>query len=243
MEKVKTKLAAWSWDNEEAEHHPLPRSQDTRVRCASGEEGAPAPPNTAASKSPSLQRSLGKNGPRTSYWQASPPSPELTSPPIVGFPECKDTAISNIARQLSSVTLQDKWLKTHRDSVSLAHHRLDGQKHYKTNAQLASTQDSFVLTKSHFDRYPKSHLQTDPYTGKITFGGLSPIMDASPPDAKIHHEVKRDRRENTSLETVIGPEPGIHRTAEIGGHPDGDDGCPICDVERPRSSRAAHANQ
>lgn len=79
---------------------------------------------------------------------------------------------------------QEDFPRTHRDSVELARHRLEEHRLDKINYQLASTRDSFLITKTRFERYPKSQKVVDQWTGKVVFGGLSPILDASPPDPR-----------------------------------------------------------
>jgi len=264
VERPEDKLALWSRENQDLVPDmtgPLtPTSYSTHSGPQSGEEGAPTPPNTEdLSTLPSRRHSNPPHSTSTSWsrWSmnADKAPPSLSTPPTpVGFPRCEDASISNISKQLSTSALQDQWLRTHRDSVTLARQRLVDYKTDKENPQLQSIRDSIILAKGRFDKYPKSQVVTDPMTGKVTFGGLSPILDASPPDTRAYHRSRsirqdvRDTFSSGSLETVIDtrespqskePPKTVERprqAAEIGGHPDYDDGCAICAIERPRSN-------
>ncbi|GAB7339612.1 hypothetical protein MBLNU457_6208t1 [Dothideomycetes sp. NU457] len=263
-ERPEDKLAAWSRENQDLVPHmtgPLtPASHSTHSGRQSGDEGVPTPPNTedlspAPSRRQSTPHSTSTPWSRWNLNADKAPTSLSTPPTPVGFPRCEDASISNISKQLSTSALQDQWLRTHRDSVTLAHQRLVDHKTDKENPQLQSIRDSIILTKSRFDKYPKSHLKTDPLTGKVTFGGLSPIQDASPPDNRAYHRSRptrqdaRDTFSSGSLKTVIDTRES-HRNkessrtvdhpkqvVEIGGHPDDDDGCAICAIERPRSKQ------
>jgi hypothetical protein len=104
-----------------------------------------------------------------------------------------------------------------------------------TDAQLASTQDSIILAKQRFDKYPKSQLIIDGSTGQLKYGGLSPIMDASPPDPRVYWAARREQM--AKKKECVDKEVKWQR--EIGGHGETDDKCCICEVERPRSKRKA----
>ena len=265
MERVKRKLAAWSWnrddteDDDEADNPTLRLQGFPGRRCPSGEEGMPAPPNTEySSVAPSRRHSIPHGQSAALKLNTQPESGQGRTPfvksspatPTIGYPSCEDSSISNLSRQMSASALQDPWFRTHRDSVALTHRRLD-DKRGAINAQLATTQDSVVLTRSRFEKYPRSRVLTDAHTGKITFGGLSPIMDASPPDPRTHYgSVQRASPAKASLEHARGStsresidalvvEKPAESSVEVAGHADKDDGCPICQMERPRSCMAA----
>ncbi|KAK4891385.1 hypothetical protein LTR27_010039 [Elasticomyces elasticus] len=87
-----------------------------------------------------------------------------------------DRAGSSIPRLLSNLSAEDKRFTRHRDSLDLNHDRIEREA--RMNQLLMTTQDSFVMAKLKYkSKYPHS-------TGQFSrFGGLSPIADASPPDA------------------------------------------------------------
>ncbi|KAK5734778.1 hypothetical protein LTR17_008709 [Elasticomyces elasticus] len=87
-----------------------------------------------------------------------------------------DRAGSSIPRLLSNLSAEDKRFTRHRDSLDLNHDRIEREA--RMNQLLMTTQDSFVMAKLKYEsKYPHS-------TGQFSrFGGLSPIADASPPDA------------------------------------------------------------
>jgi len=166
-----------------------------------------------------------------------------------------DKSFSNIAKQIS----------THRDSITLAHQRLAHA--VRENPRLQSARDSIILTKGRFDKYPTSQVTTDLATGKVTIGGLSPILDASPPDNRGYCSSKPIKREEMHVRFGGTPQHGRNhddkdegdedeweddeddkdethvdrkgfgkQSAEIDGHPEFDDDCAICAIERPRSN-------
>lgn len=134
---------------------------------------------------------------------------------------------SNLSRQLVSLAEEEKYLKTHRDSLDLAHERLEGDKHTKSNPLLSASRDSMIITKQRFDRYPRLHIATDPRSGHVKIGALSPILDASPPDVHSYYSGLGKQRRHLARRPI----------PETGGHSENDDDCPICKVERPRSTR------
>ncbi|KAK4956260.1 hypothetical protein LTR10_005781 [Elasticomyces elasticus] len=87
-----------------------------------------------------------------------------------------DRAGSSIPRHLSNLSAEDARFTRHRDSLDLNHHRIEREE--RMNQLLMTTQDSFVMAKLKYEsKYPHSTVQFS------RFGGLSPIADASPPDA------------------------------------------------------------
>ena len=78
--------------------------------------------------------------------------------------------------------------------------------------------------------FRSSEVIIDEQTGQVKFGGLSPIKDASPPDAVAFLLARR--QEKASVKAT-------RWKREIGGHPENDEDCPICEIERPRAKRLA----
>lgn len=158
----------------------------------------------------------------------SPHSSARTSPLPIAY---HSLARGNAHHSLSA---RDRFLATHRDSVELAQQRLlqpsDPDSQEIPSLQLPS-RDSIVIAKRRFEKYPKSQAILDPQTGQIKLGGLSPIMDASPPDPRTHFAgFERQKLERER-------EGGVRETVEVGGHAANDHECPICAIERPREMR------
>lgn len=257
LDCVRKRLVAWSWDREKDEapsssssrvaHHDdigTPRSWDTYL----GYEEPPTPPNTrkaSAMTSPSLSMPRFSLGLATPESLSSDPSPDRLTPnvstPKREHPineEAHSHAEKNastslvpytasmLSRQLSTMAEEESFLKTHRDSVDLAHERLDAERHTKPNPLLSAARDSMIISKQRFERYPRPHVATEPRNCYVKPGGLSPILDASPPDAPSQFlDAEHQRKRHVSRKT----------TPEIGGHPERDCDCPICEVERPRN--------
>jgi hypothetical protein len=128
-----------------------------------------------------------------------------------------------------SIITYDRSVPSHKDSLELVRHRF-GEELPTVDPQLSCTRDSIVLTKQRWEKYPKSHAVADEETGHVRYGGLSPIVDASPPDHKAYLASRRGQLAKQK-------EMDWHR--EIGGHPQNDHDCPICQVEKPRTKRLA----
>ncbi|KAH0368573.1 hypothetical protein KCU65_g3848, partial [Aureobasidium melanogenum] len=126
-------------------------------------------------------------------------------------------------------TINDRSIPSHKDSLELVRHRL-GEDWPTVDPQLSCTRDSIVLAKQRWDRYPRSHAVVDEQSGQIKYPGLSTIMDASPPDHKTYLAARREQ---------LAKQKEVEWQREIGGHPENDHDCPICEVERPRTKRLA----
>lgn len=191
-------------------------SEDTvRPRFVrTGEEEVLGPPNTQhASESSSDTRSKHHSRrssndaeidslPSTSSSPAlmmAPPPPLIREPShltvpatrVFSFVPIPDPQVSLLTKQLSNLAAEDVTFQRHRDSVDLARQRLPASLGDRVNPQLTSTRDSIVLARTRFEKYPKSMLVVEPATGRQTFGGLSPIMDASPPDVQGFLDARR----------------------------------------------------
>lgn len=136
--------------------------------------------------------------------------------------------VSNLSRQFSTFREEKEYLKSHRDSVDLAHERLEAEKHDKTNPLLVSTRDSMIISKQRLERHPRSHASSEPHCLYFKASGLSPILDASPPDPRPQFPaIIRHHKKHAARRTC----------PEIGGHSENDEDCSIYEVERPRRTR------
>ncbi|RMY17739.1 hypothetical protein D0866_13378 [Hortaea werneckii] len=167
------------------------------------------------------------------------------------------------SRHFSNLTQEeDDSFRTHRDSVDIHHRRLNEE---KMNTHLQATRDSFLITKSKYDARPRSHhnpylplqqhqhpsssLSSPTHIQYSRFGGLSPILDASPPSSEA--TTKQSAKavpisSSASSKTPSGEVPvkvtvleGEESSSEedepdSAAHPDEHVGCAICAVERPR---------
>ncbi|KAG9688818.1 hypothetical protein KCU95_g10064, partial [Aureobasidium melanogenum] len=129
----------------------------------------------------------------------------------------------------SASTISGRSIPSHKDSLELVRHRL-GEDWPSVDPQLSCTRDSIVLAKQRWERYPRSHAVVDEQSGQIKYAGLSTIMDASPPDHKTYLAARREQ---------LAKQKELEWQREIGGHPENDNDCPICEVERPRTKRLA----
>ncbi|OTA38444.1 hypothetical protein BTJ68_01688 [Hortaea werneckii EXF-2000] len=267
MGKVRTKLAAWSWAKEQEElgmededdedeagqgggrakatSHLMPAAGatcllSTRRRSpingsTGGSEGPPAPPNTEKSGASSAQRSA----PQTPFLECRDEgdSSSLLSSSILQQQQQQHhhhLANPSFSRHFSNLTQEEEdRFKTHRDSVDIHHRRLNEE---KMNSHLQATRDSFLITKSN------------------RFGGLSPILDASPPSS----EATTTTTTKQSVKAVPVSSASKHPSGEVpvkvtvlegeeseedepeSAHPHEHVGCAICAVERPRWFEANH---
>ncbi|KXL42676.1 hypothetical protein M433DRAFT_145774 [Acidomyces richmondensis BFW] len=131
-------------------------------------------------------------------------------------------------RQLSNLETYDEHFRNHRNSVDVYRRHLANDE--RMNPHLAATQDSFVLTKSKYEsRFPKngggsSTLKSFPTIQYSRFGGLSPILDASPPDARSERGVEAMAKLARVMRNEI-------EERERSAHPIDHVGCPVCEVE------------
>ena len=156
----------------------------------------PTPPNSNRPSRTSTRNSSARDA-LTFYSPEIPSSPvppiELTYPQVKGSPTVtpRDSA-SNLARQFSTLQEQREYLKTHRDSLDLAHHRIDEhQSSGKNSPARRGPQADSPTGKHRLDGHVKLPAMLDTSIGHIKFGGLSPIADASPLDVRTQmaHDV------------------------------------------------------
>jgi len=236
LEAVKRKLSTMSRTKTVNMKHGKRRM----VEPLSSPDDIPAvPPNTLAT-SDALKRGCEGYSARHSHPGGSSPvaaqvtmdlgeAQPLTQSARVS-PDLKP-ALKHIGPSTPAVAIMthDRSVPSHKDSLELVRHRFS-EDWPTVDPQLSCTRDSIVLTKQRWERYPKSHAVVDDETGHVRYGGLSPIIDASPPDHKAYWAAKRDQLAKQK-------EMDWHR--EIGGHPENDHDCPICEVEKPRTKRLA----
>ncbi|GAB7357075.1 hypothetical protein MBLNU459_g7889t1 [Dothideomycetes sp. NU459] len=238
IEKVKTKLAACPDDTPSDEEvpgsaNPFERNQSLIRRRSQG--NAPTQNHEEPSTAGASQRDEEQEA-------DSITSSGHASPRPIAYPSHSRSNPNQTAQQWATSTARDNFLATHRDSFDLAQQRLLWPTVNPTDRDVPPLQpshirDSFVIAKSRFDKYPKAQALVDPLTGQIKLGGLSPIMDASPPDPRAHfatagkHKWGREDGGN-----------GWKQSPEIGGHPANDHDCPICAIERPRGTRLERRN-
>lgn len=198
---------------------PPPNTRTPSDSAKKGHGGYPARHSRSGSLSPAPTPRVEWSEPQSSA------SSGHGSPPLK--PALKQGGINKPFGALKS---HDRFSPFHRDSLDLARDRLS-ERWPMMDPNLSCTRDSIVLAKQRFDKYPKSQVVIDEQSGQIKFGGLSPIMDASPPDPRAYWAAKRYEQSVKERE--------MRWQREIGGHPENDEDCPICEVEKPRSKRKA----
>ncbi|RMY49674.1 hypothetical protein D0863_15078 [Hortaea werneckii] len=172
-------------------------------------------------------------------------------------------ATPSFSRHFSNLTPEEEdRFKTHRDSVDIHHRRLNEE---KMNTHLQATRDSLLITKSKYDarlrphnpylplqqhQHQHQHPLSPTHIQYSRFGGLSPILDASPPSSEA--------TTTTTTKQSVKPVPVSSASKEVpvkvtvlegeeseedepdSAHPDEHVGCAICAVERPRWFAANH---
>ncbi|KAF1352366.1 hypothetical protein BDV97DRAFT_420510 [Delphinella strobiligena] len=240
LDRVKFKLAEWSLAREQNEADAISIPSSSHARTKEGlssdtstrgsditleDDDPPTPPNT--------RKASGMISRSDSAFFCSPLGSSKAAPALDSEEQSyNDNSaphnFSNLSRQIASLAEEEKYLKKHRDSLDLAHERLEGDKHTKSNPLLSASRDSMIITKQRFDRYPRLHVASDPRGGHVKIGALSPILDASPPDVHSYYSGMGKQRRHLARRPI----------PEIGGHSENDDDCAICKVERPRSTRS-----
>ncbi|RMZ11210.1 hypothetical protein D0860_03482 [Hortaea werneckii] len=194
-----------------------------------------------------------------------PATTATTTLDYLSFPATHHHHLANpsFSRHFSNLTPEEEdRFKTHRDSVDIHHRRLNEE---KMNSHLQATRDSFLITKSKYDARLRSHnpylqLQHQHQHPSPThiqysrFGGLSPILDASPPSS----EATTTTTTKQSVKAVPVSSASKHPSGEVpvkvtvlegeeseedepeSAHPHEHVGCAICAVERPRWFEANH---
>ncbi|KAI7297408.1 hypothetical protein KC315_g18471 [Hortaea werneckii] len=249
-----------SWSNAAADmHRRLLKPALSRVRSAT------LPPSPATTTTTTTLDYL--SFPATATASSSRlPGPSLLSSSILQQQQQHyhhNLANPSFSRHFSNLTQEEEdRFKTHRDSVDIHHRRLNNEE--KMNTHLQATRDSFLITKSKYDARPRSHhnpylplqqhqhpLPSSPtHIQYSRFGGLSPILDASPPssEATTKQSAKAVPISSSSASKLPSGEVPVKVTVLEGeessseedepdsaaAHPDEHVGCAICAVERPR---------
>ncbi|KAI7163519.1 hypothetical protein KC349_g1320 [Hortaea werneckii] len=253
-----------SWSNAAAaDMHRLLKPALSRVRSVT------LPPSPATTTTPTLDY---LSFPATATASSSRlPGPSLLSSSILQQQHQQqyhhNLANHSFSRHFSNLTQEDDRFRTHRDSVDIHHRRLNNEE--KMTTHLQATRDSFLITKSKYDARPRSHnpylplqqqhqhpsLPSSPtHIQYSRFGGLSPILDASPPSSEATTTTKQSGKAvpiSSASKTPSGEVPvkvtvleGEESSEEDepvdSAHPDEHVGCAICAVERPRWFEARH---
>ncbi|KAI7717433.1 hypothetical protein KC353_g4581, partial [Hortaea werneckii] len=252
-----------SWSNAAAaDMHRLLKPALSRVRSAT----LPPSPATTTTTTTTLDY---LSFPATAS-SSRLPGPSLLSSSVLQQQQQQhyhhNLANPSFSRHFSNLTQEEEdRFRTHRDSVDIHHRRLNNEE--KMNTHLQATRDSFLITKSKYDARPRSHnpylsLQQQhqhPFSSSTSthiqysrFGGLSPILDASPPSDEattkqsakavpISSASKTPSGEVPVKVTVLEGEESSEEDEPVdSAHPDEHVGCAICAVERPRWFEARH---
>ncbi|RMY81132.1 hypothetical protein D0861_08416 [Hortaea werneckii] len=243
-----------------ADMHRLIKPALSRVRSAT------LPPAPATATTPTLDY---LSFPAT-VSSSRLPGPSLLSSSILQQQQQqqhRSLANPSFSRHFSNLTPEEEdRFKTHRGSVDIHHRRLNED---KMTTHLQATRDSFLITKSKYDarllrpqtpflqlQHPHQHPTSPTHIQYSRFGGLSPILDASPPSSEATTTatttkqsakavpVSSASRRNPSGEvpvkvTVLESEESEEDESDS-AHPDEHVGCAICAVERPRWFEATH---
>ncbi|KEQ69381.1 hypothetical protein M436DRAFT_76302 [Aureobasidium namibiae CBS 147.97] len=236
LEAVKRKLSTISRTKKVNMKHVKRRS----VEPLSSPDDIPAPPPNTLATSDTLMQSYGGYSAKHIHPGNSSPAPgQMTADPDEAqcptqsarlSPHLKP-ALKHVGPSTPAIAIitHDRSVASHKDSLELVRHRF-GEEWPTVDPQLSCTRDSIVLAKQRWEKYPRSHAVIDNETGHVKYGGLSPIMDASPPDQKVYLAARREQ---------LAKQREMEWHREIGGHPENDDDCPVCEVERSRTKRLA----
>ncbi|CAD0106675.1 unnamed protein product [Aureobasidium uvarum] len=236
LEAVRRKLSTMSRSRKANVKHNRMRSSEP---LSSPDEVPAVPPDTRATSDTPKK---GHGGHSAKHSRSDGSSPLLTPAAMARSEPQSPTQSARVSPHLKPAlkhagpsvptgvsTTYDRSVPSHKDSLELVRHRM-GEEWPLVDPQLSCTRDSIVLAKQRWERYPRSHAVIDEQSGHIKYGGLSTIMDASPPDHKTYWAARREQLANQKE---------VDWQREIGGHPENDHDCPICEVERPRTKRLA----
>ena len=236
LEAVKRKLSTISRTKKVNMKHSKRRSAEP---LSSPDDVPAAPPNTLSTND-TLMKSYEGHSARHSHSGSSSPIPEQMAldPDDAPCPTQSarvsphlKPALKHVSPSTPAIAIvtHDRSVASHKDSLELVRHRF-GEDWPIVDPQLSCTRDSIVLAKERWEKYPRSHAVVDNETGHVKYGGLSPIIDASPPDHKTYLASRREQ---------LAKQKEMEWHREIGGHRENDHDCPICEVERPRTKRLA----
>ena len=251
MEKLKTKLTAWTWERERAgnfEERPrwiplMKFDEHRRGRSSdhlSSPELPPGPPNTERHSGQSSAKHSTPQTPAVAETDEEDENPielkiksaavDHTAEHSARHAPMKDDYLtvplrrysvptsSSVPHQLSNLAAEDTHFQFHRDSIDLQRQRMRLREvEGNMNQHLMNARDSFVLAQAKFDvKYPRPLLSSSAI-GFGRFGGLSPILDASPPAGS---NWPSERTDSSSISPTVAKEEHSN--------------CPICEVDRPR---------
>lgn len=176
----------------------------------------------------------------------------------------------SLSRHFSNLTPEEEArFRTHRDSVDIHHRRLNHEEKMNPHHLQEAPRDSFLITKSKYaarllrpqnpylplqQQHQHPSLPSSPtHIHYSSFGGLSPILDASPPSSSETTTTTKQSAKavpissSAASKTPSGEVPVKVTVLEDDGnsseddesdsaaaHPDEHVGCAICAVERPR---------
>jgi hypothetical protein len=234
LEAVKRKLSTMSRTKKVNMKHSKRRSAEP---LSSPDDIPAVPPNTLTTSDafkkdgegyPARHTYTGGSSPVIAQVVMDPNEPQSSTHSARVSPHLKP-ALKHVGPSSPvAIITYDRSVPSHKDSLELVRHRF-GEEWPIVDPQLSCTRDSIVLTKQRWEKYPRSHAVVDDETGHVKYGGLSPIMDASPPD-KTYWAARREQ---------LAKQKEMEWQREIGGHPSNDHDCPICEVEKPRTKRLA----
>ncbi|KAG9993971.1 hypothetical protein KCU86_g20572, partial [Aureobasidium melanogenum] len=208
LEAVRRKLSTMSRTRKAGAKRSERRSPEP---SSSPDEALAVPPDIIAT-SDTLRKDRGRCSAKHSRSGSSSPA---TSPGVIG----RTLKHAGLSIPMSASTIYDRSIPSHKDSLELVRHRM-GEDWPTVDPQLSCTRDSIVLAKQRWERYPRSHAVIDEQSGQIKYAGLSTIMDASPPDHKTYLAARREQ---------LAKQKEVEWQREIGGHPENDHECPICE--------------
>ncbi|CAD0082296.1 unnamed protein product [Aureobasidium vineae] len=236
LETIRRKLSTMSRSRKANVKHSRMRSPEP---ISSPDDVPAVPPNTRATSDTPKK---GHGGHSAKHSRSDGSSPLPTPAAMVRSEPQSPTQSARVSPRLKPAlkhagpsvptgvsTMYDRSVPSHKDSLELVRHRM-GEEWLTVDPQLSCTRDSIVLAKQRWERYPRSHAVIDEQSRHTKYGGLSTIMDASPPDHKAYWAARREQ---------LAKQKEVDWQREIGGHPENDHDCPICEVERPRTKRLA----
>ncbi|KAK5128272.1 hypothetical protein LTR85_002939 [Meristemomyces frigidus] len=208
------------YEEEETTEVDHPNDDDTENERCEDEDDADLPIELRFRSTLSRVRSMPAS---TDYLTV--PTPNSWSLPT------SPSGAARVPRRLFNLAAEEEHFKSHRDSVDLYHRR--ERKEEELNKQLMATRDSFVLAKTKYDtKHPSAKTAGaggPPVIQYSRFGGLSPIMDASPPESRVQVGLQNMSRLGKEARRMK-----VEGEGEGEVHPDEHVGCAIYEVERPR---------
>lgn len=225
-----------SHDEELLNHRKPSRSSS---RYGSEDDGIVAPPNSRkSSQVPSRSSSRPATQPSSPHELAEQseawilPS-DMRATSIIHQRDTNNSN-SNLTRALSNEGFEWGSQNKHRGSMNSTRAPvMDVQ----NGISFLTVQDSVVLTKTKWDKRHRLGKAVQPSFNRLPVGGLSPIIDASPPDIRQIRKAEDDNSnhyDSTKLSAATIANFGA-TSFGIAGHSVNDHDCPICSIDRPRT--------